>query len=76
MLMEQIFYHDHGHEQALLVSFLHDFVAERRKDHSQNKFSAERLWSPMEITGPKAALPRINEWRCHMIKRGLPAEPN
>ena len=74
MLTEQIFCQDRGHEQVLSVS--QDKFYRGQKWSTMKPFLAERLWSPMEINDPKAALPRINEWRCHMVKRGLPAEPN
>lgn len=36
---------------------------------------AERLWSAQHVTSTEKALPRLNEWRCRMLHRGLPAEP-
>lgn len=37
---------------------------------------AERLWSDKSVRSTVTALPRLNEWRCQMTSRGLPAEPN
>jgi hypothetical protein len=39
-------------------------------------FLAERLWSAAIVRDYKEAFPRLNEWRCRMTGRGLPAEPD
>ena len=36
---------------------------------------SERLWSPKGTTDPKAALPRIEEFRCLLNRRGIAAAP-
>ena len=35
----------------------------------------ERGWSPKTTTDATDAQIRIQEWRCKLIKRGIPAEP-
>eukprot|EP00762_Andalucia_godoyi_P001737 ANDGO_07044.mRNA.1 hypothetical protein len=36
---------------------------------------AERLWSAMSVNDTTAALPRLSEWRCRMVNRGVGAGP-
>ncbi|CAG5113336.1 Oidioi.mRNA.OKI2018_I69.chr2.g7447.t1.cds [Oikopleura dioica] len=36
---------------------------------------AERLWSDKSVNQPGPARWRLNEWRCKMLARGLPAQP-
>ena len=37
---------------------------------------AERLWSPYETTNDlENAFPRLDQFRCIMVNRGIPAEP-
>lgn len=36
---------------------------------------AERLWSAKSVNSTATATPRLNEWRCRMLSRGLPAQP-
>jgi hexosaminidase len=36
---------------------------------------AERLWSPMSVTDISMATPRLSEWRCKMVNRGIGAGP-
>ena len=36
---------------------------------------AERLWSPMEVTDPVDAFPRLAAFRCSMVRRGVRVSP-
>ena len=36
---------------------------------------AERLWSPAVINDIDAALPRLQQWRCNMLQRGVGVDP-
>ncbi|XP_035665448.1 beta-hexosaminidase subunit beta-like [Branchiostoma floridae] len=36
---------------------------------------AERLWSPQDVADSEAASPRMEEQRCRMVRRGIPAQP-
>lgn len=33
------------------------------------------MWSASNVNSTEEALPRLNEWRCRMVSRGIPAEP-
>ena len=37
--------------------------------------AAERLWSDASVTDTKAALPRLEAFRCMLTRRGIPAAP-
>ena len=52
------------------------FRTSNRRQQLVKIFVAERLWSDKSVRSTYQALPRLNEWRCQMTARGLPAEPN
>jgi len=37
--------------------------------------AAERLWSPVDVTDPVSALPRLERFRCLLNSRGIDAAP-
>ena len=64
------------HGQRIFVNIQSGFQSFTDLNISPIKYLAERLWSSEDTRDVDDALPRLHQWRCKMLSRGVRAEPN